>query len=54
MARGLFSKLENYVPATVLRHVYFGIVHSYLQYGVASWGTAASKYTQKSMFTKVI
>ena len=47
MDRGLLTKLKHYLPATVLRHLYFGVVHSYLQYGVTSWGNAASKYTQK-------
>ena len=47
MARGLLTKLRRYVPVTVLRNVNFGIAHSYLQYGVTSWGNAASKYTKK-------
>ena len=29
MARGLLTKLRHYVPVTVLRNVYFGIVHFY-------------------------
>ena len=40
-------KLGHYVPVTVSRNVYFGIVHLYLQYGVTSGGNAASKYTKK-------
>ena len=47
MARGLFTKLRHYISVTVLRNVYFGILHSYLQYGLTSWGNAASKHTQK-------
>ena len=38
-------KLRHYVPVAALRNVYFGIVYSYMQYGVTSWGNAASKYT---------
>ena len=30
-----------------VRNVYFGIVYSYLKYGVTTWGNAASKYTAK-------
>ena len=51
---GLLTKLRHSVPVTVLRNVYFGILHSYLQYGVTSWGNAASKYTKKSKYTKII
>ena len=40
-------KLRHYVPAAALRNVYFGIVCSYLQYGVTSWGNAGSKYTTR-------
>ena len=35
-------KLKHYVPVAALRNVNFGIVYSYLQYGVMSWGNAAS------------
>ena len=48
MARELLTKLRHYVPVTIVRNVYFGIVHSYLQYGVTSWGNAASKHIQKN------
>ena len=47
MAKGLLTKLRHYVQVTVLRNVYFDIVHSYLQYGVTSWSNAASKCTKK-------
>ena len=40
-------KLRHYVPVAALRNIYFGIVYSYLQYGVTSWGNAASKYTTR-------
>ena len=40
-------KLRHYVPVAALRNTYFGIVYSYLQYGVTSWGNAASKYTTR-------
>ena len=40
-------KLRHYAPVAVLRNVYFGIVYSYLKYGVTTWGNAASKYTAK-------
>ena len=53
MAKGLFTKLRHYVPVTVLRNVYFGIVHSYLQYGVAFWGNAAFKYKKNPSSPKL-
>ena len=40
-------KLRHNVPVAALRNIYFGIVYSYLQYGVTSWGNAASKYTTR-------
>ena len=54
MARGLLTKLRHCIPVAVLRNVYFGIVQSYLQYGVISWDNAASKYTKKSNSTNFI
>ena len=47
IARGVLMKLRHYVPVAALRNIYFGIVYSYLQYGVTSWGNAASKYTTR-------
>ena len=40
-------KLRHYVPVAALRNVYFGIVYSYLQYGVTSWSNTASEYTTR-------
>ena len=31
----------------ILRNVYFGIVSSHLQYGIAAWGNAAAKFIDK-------
>ena len=45
IARRVLMKLRHYVPVA-LRNVYFGIVYSYLQYGVTSWGNTAFKYTR--------
>ena len=42
IARGVLMKLRHYAPEAVLRNVYFGIVYSYLKYGVTTWGNAAS------------
>ena len=53
IAIGLLTKLRCYVPVMVLRNVYFGSVHSYLQYGVTSWGNAASKYTKNPRAQKL-
>ena len=39
--------VRHYVSVAALRNVYFGIVYSYLQYGVTPWGNAASKYTTR-------
>ena len=47
IARGVLMKLRHYVPVAALRNICFGIVYSYLQYGVTSWGNAASKYTTR-------
>ena len=59
IARGVLMKLRHYVSVAALRNVYFGIVYSYLQYGVTSWGNAASKYTtriqiQQNYFVKIL
>ena len=40
-------KIRHYLPVEALCNVYFGIVYFYLQYGVTSWGSAASKYTTR-------
>ena len=47
IARGVLMKLRHNVPVAALRNVYFGIVYSYLQYGVSSWGNATFKYTTR-------
>ena len=47
VARGHLTKLWHYVPVTVLRSVFFDIVHSYLQYGATSWGNAASRACER-------
>jgi len=47
IAEGLLSKLWYHAPLTVLRSVYYSIVHSHLQYGVTSWGNAVAKYLKK-------
>ena len=47
IAKGVICKLRHYIPNTVLRSVYFGIVYSHLQYGITSWGKAAAKYTDR-------
>jgi len=52
IARGIIFKLRNYVPVHVLRNIYFGIVQSYLNYGITSWGNAASKYISKIRYNK--
>ena len=36
IARGVLMKLRHYAPVAVLRNVYFGIVYSYLKYGVTT------------------
>ena len=46
IVRGVLMKSIHYVPEAALRNIYFGIVYSYLQYGVTSWGNAACKYTR--------
>ena len=46
-------KLRHYVPVAVLRNVYFGIGHSYLPYGVTSWGNAASIHNKNPDSTKL-
>ena len=43
IARGVLMKLRHYVSVAPLRKIYFGVVYFYLQYGVTSWGNAASK-----------
>ena len=40
-------KLRHYVPGAALRNIYFGIVYSYLLYGVTSCGNTASKHTTR-------
>ena len=49
IARGIISKLRHFAHLSVLRNVYFSIVHSHLQYGrlVSTWGHSAAKYINK-------
>ena len=37
---GLFHRLRNYVSREALCMLYYGLIHSKVQYGIISWGTA--------------
>ena len=41
-ACGALSKLRHCVSIDTLINVYYAQVHSYLQYGILTWGTASS------------
>ena len=47
MARGILCKLRHCAPQAVLKSIYYSIAYPYIQYGITSWGNAASKYLQK-------
>ena len=35
---GVMKRLKPYIPKSALRNVYFGLVHSHLQYQILNWG----------------
>ena len=41
-ACGAMAKLRHCVDIDTLKNVYYSIVHSYVRYGLISWGTASS------------
>ena len=45
-ACGYFSKLRHCVSIDTLISVYYALVHSYLRYGITSWGCASSTTLQ--------
>ena len=44
LAKSLYSirTLKNILPKSLLRQIYFALVHSHLQYGTVLWGNASS------------
>ena len=44
---GVLYKLKKYCPESVLKSIYFSLVHSYLSYGIVVWGEAAALYTNR-------
>ena len=52
--KGILNKIKCYVPQLIFRNVYFGSAHSYLYYGVTSWGNAALLYTHKIPHVQLI
>ena len=45
-ACGSFSKLRHCVNTDILVSVYYALVHSYLRYGIASWGCPSTSSLQ--------
>ena len=41
-ACGAMAKLRHCVDISTLKNVYFSLVHSYVRYGLSTWGSAAS------------
>ena len=41
---GMFYRLQNYVTRESLIMLYHSLIHSRIQYGLISWGTAAKTY----------
>ena len=46
----MLYKLKSYVDYSVLKIIYYSLVHPYLQYCLSSWGGAAQKHISK-LFT---
>lgn len=44
---GIFYKLQNILPATVLRNIYFAFVHPHLLYAIEIYGNAATSQLDK-------
>ena len=44
---GVLSKLRHYLPQPALINVYFAIFHSYLLYGILTWGSTYKAYIAK-------
>jgi hypothetical protein len=41
---GVFCKLRHYVPISILRQVYYALIHSHISYGISLWGNAPDIY----------
>ena len=44
---GIFYKLQNILPATVLSSIYFAFVHPHLLYGIEIYGNAGTSQLDK-------
>jgi len=44
---GIFYKLRNILPVTVLRTIYFAFVHPYILYGIEMYGSASISHLDK-------
>ena len=55
-ACGYFSKLRHYVNTDTRISVYYALVHSYLRYGITSWGCASATALQPlvSLLNRVV
>ena len=58
-AIGILFKMKNYINVTILRSIYFAIVHSHLNYGLLSWGAAINQYiapiqVKQNLFLRVM
>ena len=55
-ACGALSKIRHSVDIETLKSVYYGLVHSYLRYGVIAWGNATEKVLQplNSLLNRIV
>ena len=44
---GILYRLKKDCPESVLKSIYFSLIHSYLSYGILVWGKAAAIYTNR-------
>ena len=44
---GIFYKLQNILPATVLQTIYFAFVHLHIMYGIEMYGSASISHLDK-------